>query len=328
MTTPVIFATSTGFLGIAKETVPGTAETAPTAWISMLDPSWVPNQKVILDEAIRGSMGKYFGASTGSRYDTISYGCYPYLDTLMHHMVALYGGTDTVTGTAAPYTHSVALTNAASTGGQPPSYTLFLFNGSECWRMAGSKLGKLGIDLKADELGKTTQEWTGLAATSVATPTNTPSTAAPWPGSQTVITVGGLTASTYSDVQLQFARDVEPVITATGTATPYCIFVGPLGVEVDVTGVYTGYSGSEVEKLLTNASQAITVQCNAAGDTAHYGLWTFTSTRATAAQPKMNSGKYVEVDSKFQALNNATDAIGSGTSPGKFQILTTSATQF
>ena len=326
MTAPVFYASQQSFLGVAKETVPGTAETAPTFWVPLISPNWTPNQTVINNEAMYGDMAKVHGAVTGSRYDTISYSTHPVLDTLMPHMLALLGGTDTVTGTAAPYSHKVSLLNTGT--GQPPSYTLWMFNGAEAWRMVGSVLGKVAVDLKADALGQVDLEWTGLAATKVTTPTNTPSTAAPWPGSNTVITVGGVTASTYSDVKLNYIREVKPIITATGTATPYAIFGGAVEASIDVNGVYTGYTGSELEKLITNSQQIITVACNAANDATHTGTWTHSVTRATKAQPKQSAGSWVEIDSTFEAISNATDAVGGGTSPCSFTLVNTTATPF
>jgi hypothetical protein len=242
-------------------------------------------------------------------------------------MQAILGGADTVTGSADPYTHSCSLQNSG-VGGQPPTYTLFVYNGAECWQMAGSKLGKCEVDLKADDLGNIAADWTGLAATKLSSvPTNTPSTAMPWSGTNTVITVAGVTATTYSDVKLSYTRAVEPILTATGTPTPYAIFADALEVAIDVQGVYTGYTGSELEKLINNTHPIVTVKCNASNDATHYGLWTHSVTAPTTAKVKHDS-KYVEIDSTFMGIANATDAIGGSTSPVKFSLLTASATVY
>ncbi len=320
MATPAVFAANMAWLGVGKEgsTTYGTPAAAPTFWIPILSPAWSANIKVITDGALRGSMAKVYGAANGPRSDKLTYQTYPFLDSLFPHMLALLGGADTVTGSADPYTHVTSLLNTGN--GQPPSYTLWLFNGSECWQMPGSLCAKVEVDLPAQELGKVSVEWMGLPATNVTAPTNTPSTASPWPGVNAVTTIGGVTATTYSDTKLTYSRATEAIFTATGSYAPYMIFGGEVDVAIDLTGVYAGYSSSELQKLLTNTHPSFVVKCNAVGDSTHYAQWQHTSMTALSAEPKINGGKYVTIDSKWSGIANATDATAGGVSPVNFSI--------
>jgi len=323
VTSPTIYPSNLTWLGIAKETDYGTAVATPTAWIPLDSPTWKPDQHQLHDEALRGNMAKLQNVVAGVRSDTVSYTTPLLLDTLFQHMGNILGAADTVTGTTAPYTHTTSLLNTSN--GQPTSYTLVLYNGAEAWQMAGSQLGKVELDLKADELGKLNAEWMGLPATQVATPTNTPGTNLPWPSWNTTINVNSVQATAYSDVKLSYTRENKAVFVTAGSQSPYVIFVGPLSADIDVTGVYQGYSGTprDLYNLLTNTQVPITVQVNPVGDAAHYGLWTHTLAAPMTSEVKDAAGNYVEIASKYSAVSNSTDATGGATSPVKFQLVTT-----
>jgi len=326
MANPVIYASNMAWLGVGKEgsTTYGTPAAAPTFWVPILSPAWMPSIKVITDEALRGSMAKVYGASNGPRSDKLTYQTYPFLDSLFPHMLALLGGADTVTGSADPYVHTTSLLNTGN--GQPPSYTLWLYNGAECWQMPGSLCAKVEVDLPAQELGKVSVEWIGLPATSVSAPTNTPSTASPWPGVNAVATIGGVSSTRFSDIKLTYTRAVEAVFTATGSYAPYMIFGGEVTADLDLTGVYAGYSGSELNKLISNTHPAVVVTCNAVNDATHTAQWQHTSMTALSAEPKINVGKYVTIDSKWSGIANATDATAGGVSPVNFSIKSAQST--
>jgi hypothetical protein len=316
------------FLGMAKEAVSGTPETAPTIWVPLESPSWKPDQKQLVDEGLRGNMAKTQGVVAGVRSDTISYSTGLFMDSLFPHMLAILGTADAVSGTTAPYTHTTSLKN--TTTAQPPSYTLWLFNGAEAWQMAGSHPSKVEVDIKAEELGKLAAEWMGLPATQVATPTNTPSTNAPWPGWNSTLTVAGVQATTYSDMKLAYVRECKAVQTADGTQSPLFIFVGPLDVDIDVNGVYQGVAGAptDLAYLIANTQVAVTAQVNPVGDATHYGKWTHTVCASMTSEVKDSAGTYVEIASKLKAVSNSTDATGGGTSPVKFQLVNTAVTAF
>ena len=321
MANPTIYPANLSWLGMAKETTYGTPVATPTIWVPLLDPAWKPDLKMLENVAMYGDMAETHGIVAGVRHDTLGYKTYLFLDTLYPHMLTVLGNPDTLSGGSDPYTHKTALYNGGN--GQPVSWTLSLYNGAETWQMAGSIISKVDATLKADALGELQVEWMGLPATKVTNPTNTPSTAKPWASWNTTITVNGVQATSYSDIKLNYTRKTEVVQTADGTQSPYVIFVGPLTVEGDVTGVYQGYSGTptDLSNYLTNGQVPVTVQVNPVGDATHYAKWQHTLVGFTASEVKAASGKYVEITSKFKGIANSTDALGGGLSPVQFVLL-------
>jgi Phage tail tube protein len=325
---PTIYPSNLTWLGIAKETTYGTPVATPTYWIPLMDPAWKPDQKILLNEAIYGDMSKVHGAVQGTRFDTLAYKTYLFLDTIFPHMETILGAADTVTGASDPYTHKTSLQNTGNA--QPPSWTLSLYNGAETWQMAGSVMSKVDVDLKAQDLSSMSGEWMGLPAVKVSNPTNTPSTAKPWASWNTTINVNSIQATNYSDIKLTFTRECEAVQTADGTVAPYVIFVGPLNVEGDLTGVYQGYTNNpaDLSNFLTNTEVPVTVQVNPVGDPTHYGLWQQTLCAFTSVEVKAPIGKYLEVNGKFVAIANTTDATSGGQSPTQFKMLTAVSTAY
>jgi len=322
-----VFPANLTWVGLAKETVPGTAEAAPTVWIPVLDPKWTPVQTMLKDDALRGTMATTFQQVQGVRYDTIDYKSYFYLDSLVHHVRNLLGGTDTVTGSADPWTHAFSLKNTGDA--QPPSYTAFLFNGSECWQMAGSQLVQGEFDIPAEGAPTGSYQWMGFPAVKmVSVPTNTPTALKPWAGWNTTVTLAGTQAMVYSSVKLTIKRETAPIHTADGTQAPYAIFAGPITVTGELTGVYQGLAGAptDLANYLANTQPALIVQVNPVGDTTHFAKWQMSVVAYDESAINGQAGKYLEVESKFEALANSTDAAGGGQSPLKFSLANTAAT--
>jgi hypothetical protein len=328
MANPTIYPSSLSWLGLAKETTYGTPVATPTIWVPLIDPSWKPDQKQLLNEAMYGDMAKLHGVVQGVRHDTISYKTHLFLDSIYPHMLSVLGNPDTLTGGGDPYTHKTALYNGGN--GQPTSWTLSLYNGAETWQMPGSVISKVEVEVKAEDLSSLTVEWVGLPAVKVSNPTNTPSTAKPWASWNTSITVNGVRATNYSDIKLAYTREIEVVQTADGTVGPYVVFVGPLSAQLDVDGVYQGYTGTpaDMSNLLTNGQVPILVQVNPVGDATHYALWQHTLCAATSSEVKSSGGKYVSITSKYDAIANTTDALGGGQSPVQFQLLNAVASTY
>ena len=327
MANPTIYPSAQQWLGIAKETTYGTPVATPTLWLPIINPKHEPHQAMLRDEGLRGNMAMAQGYVAGPRYDTFDFETYPYIDSIFALAMNIYGGPDTVTGTAAPYTHKTSLLNTGN--GQPTSWTLNYFNGAETWQLAGAQQAQLDLETKvADSLAKVTSSWMSLPGVKVANPTNTPDTNAPMPSWSTTVTVGGTAATVYSDVKVQWKRNTEAVFTATGTQSPYVIFVGELEVTGDLTAVYDGYAtaGNDLAAYLANTQPALVLKTTPAGDAAHYLQWTSSVTAYTGVTVT-GSSKWVEAQAKIEAVANATDVVGTngGTSPGQFQVINTTA---
>ena len=310
-------------LGFKLETTYGTAVATPTHWIPLVDPKWKPVQSMLKDDALRGDMAATHQQVAGVRYDTIDYKTYLYLDTILPHMLNILGGVDTVTGAGDPYTHTIGLLNSGD--GQPKSWTLQLYNGAECWQMTGAQLVQAEFDVPAEGLASSSYQWMGKPATKVSAPTNTPTALKPWAGWNTVITLAGSAAATYSSAKLTYKRETAPIHVADGTQAPYMIFVGPITVTGELVGVYPGEAGAptDLANYLVNTQPALLVQINPVGDATHYAKWQHTTVAYDEVEVSGSAGKWMEVNAKFEAIANSTDAVTTGQSPAKFVCLTT-----
>lgn len=316
-----VFPSNLQWLGLAKETTPGTAMSAPAVWIPVVDPKWTPQQTMLKDDALRGSMASTFQQIAGVRYDTFDYKTYLYLDSLPYHMLNLLGGTDTVTGSADPWTHTIGLKNTGD--GQPNSFTAFLYNGSECWQMAGSQLAQGEFDISAEGMASSQYQWMGQPAVKMGSPpTNTPTSLKPWASWNSTITLGGSAKSHYSSVKYTIKRETAPIHTADGTQAPFLIFVGPITVTGEFDGVYQGYTGSEIEAYIGNTQPTLNLQINPVGDATHFGKWQHSQIAYDEASISAQAGKWVEVNAKWEALAQSTDAVGGGLAPVKFSLTT------
>lgn len=328
MANPVIYPSNLQWLGIAKETTYGTAIATPTTWIPVVGPKWTPNQANIIDDALRGNMAADQGMVAGVRFDEVTYSTYAYLSSLFYHMVGILGYPDAVAGTTAPYTHTTALQNA--TDGQPVSYTLFHFNGAECWQIPGCKIPSLDIEWKPEALVKLTPTWRGLPGVKIATPSNTPPSDAPMPGWNTAVSIATVATSIHTSLKLSLKRnDANAIFTTSGSQSPYEIFLGALSVDGELSGVYQNLTGAptDLAGYLANTQPAVSIQTNPVGDALHYGKWVLSTVGFTGVEVSGQSG-YMQVTSKIKGLKNSTDGLGANVSPMKYTQVDTVLTSY
>lgn len=319
------------WLGLAKETTYGTPIAAPTMWIPVDSPKWDPNVTALTDQALRGMMATDYGQTQGMRYDTLSYKTMIYADTIMPHLIAILGGADTITGTAPTVTHAVSLNNAASTtlNGQPPSYTGFLYQlDGKVVQIPGMVISDLKISIKANTLPTVDATWMGLPGVFITAPTNTPSTVPPMPPFTASITVGGVTATQYSDCSFDIKRASEAVPVLNGTQSPLAIFAGPLTVSGSLLAIYQGSADADLTNLLTNAQPTLSVAIYQQGDATHPLTFQCSKIAYDTASPSGSNTSYATIASGFKAIANATDALDGKLSPIQAKLINTTVTPF
>lgn len=320
-----IYPESIQWVGLAKEITPGTAVAAPTVWVPVMSPKYTPHQAMIEDNAFRGDMALTHAQVLGTRHDEVTYKSYVYLDSAYQPFLNILGNPDTVTGAADPYTHKTALLNTSP--GQPNSWTVFLFNGAETWQMPGAQASQVDVDIKVAAAAEISVTWLGMPATKMASnPTNTPSTLPPMPSWNTTVTVGGTQLSIYSDLKITCKRETAPIFTLDGTGSPYVILDGGLSVDVDMTAVYTGYTGSDIARFLANTQPSVVAKLAPAGDATHSITWQMSEFGYKSGDIQGN--KHIEAVVKGVALSNTTDAIGGGTSPLQVVLLSSASAAY
>src|SRR6185437_5920646 len=86
------------------------------------NPSLSPALTWLKNDALVGSPVEQIDDIPSDRHDEFDFKGNVFADTFGALLMAVLG-QDTVTGTAAPFSHAIGLANAATTGSQPPSYT-------------------------------------------------------------------------------------------------------------------------------------------------------------------------------------------------------------
>jgi len=308
------------WLGVAKEAVYGTAETAPTLWVPVDTPTWKPTIASLLDTNLRGSMGAEYEQLLGLRFDTVSFKTKFYLDSVFFFFRSLLGLPDAVTGSSDPWTHTTALQNTGNNG-QPAGTTVFWADAAgKVWRMPGAQPVSVKVTLKQDGLAEMEVTYVGLPSTAITPPTNTPTTSLPMPSWNTVITIGGTAYDKYSEISLEYKRASEMIPTITGTQSPFAIFGGPVSVAGSFTGVYQGSTDNDLAAWLANTQPALVVKTNPVGDAVHYLQQTLSKV-AYDDVAVAGTNKWMEVKSTVKGLSNTTDAIGGLFSPAKIVML-------
>lgn len=322
MADPVLFATNQSFALLVKEATRGTAPTTGFTAVAIKSPQVSPTQTYLPDEGLRGSPVTTYDVVGGTRYDMYDVKGDVHLDTWPLLIEGLMGGVDTVTGTAAPYTHTQPLLNSAATGSQPPSYCWQDFNGYITQQVTGAQCVNSTIDFTIANSLQFTNKYYGLINTTIGTP-SLPSYVTSErliPSWSNAVTIGGSASAALVDGSITLERSTEAVMTQ-GQQGPYSIFTGPL----KVTGKFTllaltsdpFYAYAYGNNLAADALSFVFT------DTASTHTATIQATKAQFENTKYDRSKnYVQVTADFEAYANTTDT-AVGFSPIKF--ITTNA---
>lgn len=237
MTAPTVYPSAKQFVGLAKETTPGTA-VAPTFTFLVEKfeaedkPTW------LVDKSLRGSMADEYGAQQGVTIAEWS-ASGPWYGDACGYLLANILGEVATTGASAPYSHAFTLLNSGT--GQPGTLTWTDWQGptatSHARTYAGACLSELTLK-GSPESTFVTFEAKGLAwvsAAAAAEPTSSPSTDAPVAAWRTAIGLGGPASGgtlvkTVGDWSVTITRALKPVYTSQSSQNPYTIQRGALGV--------------------------------------------------------------------------------------------------
>ena len=319
------YASRNGYLAIVKETSYGVSPTTGFSFIPVADDVAITlGQKFLANEAIVGSPVMTIDEVQGVRSDDITFKTYLYADTFPLFLVAALGGTDAVTGSTV-YTHVIKLLNSPSTGSQPPSFSIMLFDGGNYWLMAGCRLDTLEIPFTSDGTAEATVKFIGNPATSTTSaPTGTtfanPSSEVMIPGWSVSVTVATVLLPYIASGTLTIARNTAAVF-AEGSQTAYVNFAGPIKVSGKMTAIVATqadpWSAASPAQALTRdpvATVLVFTDPNDVTSATDHSV-SFTMSKTQYMDPKRTQGKsYVEVEANFEAVSNSTDT-STGLSP-------------
>ena len=314
MAAPAMYAVNNQYLGLAPEVTYGTPVN-PTIFIPLKNPAWAPKPTYLKDDSLIGSPVMYRDEVLGVIYYEYTHKMYLFADIFPYLAVAILGGTDTVTGTTAPYTHTVKLLNSASVGSQPPSFTVTWFDGKNVHQIAGCILSKLMISMKVDGPVELDLTWMGQAETNPGTTSNSYNSEHLVPGWDTTILLGTSQSYAVEEYDVTIERNNTKAIFGAGQQSPRTVFAGP----ARVSGKYLCFFDNN-DPLAPN----IVADSLTRDQLVNYVTFTDPTTTHTVQikmdavqleDPTLPSDKeYLGVAANFEAIGNSTDAT-SGISP-------------
>jgi Phage tail tube protein len=309
------------YLGVALETTKGTAVT-PANFVPITLNSFKPVDVIapLYDNGIRGSLVENYNYVQGRKHTTVDFGGPVFADTIGYWIAGVLGDV-TTTGSAAPYTHTIALKNtvASTSDAQPKALTITDFYGAGTRYNPGQQITDLGLTFNADGMLEYTVKAMGFPSSTTSAPTPSFTTVLPtqvWTG---VVTIGGSSVAYVRTGTLDLARKSEAIFGLSNTQAPYQVFLGALTVKGKITFVMQ--DDTELTRYLSNTQPALTFNFSTgSGSTATQVAFTISKGAYVTGAIERNND-YVEVTVDIEGLGNTTDVGASaGYSPIKFTL--------
>lgn len=303
------------FVGVAKETTPGTG-VVPTNYIPITDDTDAKDNIMYLqDKGMRGSMVKSYGVVPGVKHGEFKVKANVDLATIGFSLASVLG--DVATTGAGPYTHTFAVKN--STDGQPPSYSFTDFNGVEPRRYPFSRSTECQFKFAADGLFEYESKWKSYSSTIVAEPTPSYSTYVPIANYTATVEIATVGSLIVQDGELTIKRTVDLLTTLNnGAADPYKLFSGAVEVEGKLTVV--AESNAELLRYLNNTQPSLKLLWTSGASS----LALFMTKAAYVAADAKRGKEWTQYEIKFNAIANTTDVGASGGfSPVKATLINT-----
>lgn len=299
-------------MGLAKETVWGTAMTAPTVWCPFKTLKSEDDVKRVIDSGKRGNLTKDFASYAGIQSSKADLEADVYPDTFGNFLMGLFG-QDNVTG-ASPYTHTFKLS-----ANQPPSYTLFDYDGINERVYAGAMVQELGLKFTSEgDLSKSVKYMCKASAVggSVHTPTFT--TVSPFIGYQAAINIAGSANTRVIGGDINFKRALKFTYGANNSVNPTKLNAGT----VEITGKFDFEVDdyTELNYYLNNTQPIVSVSF-----TSGTNVLTITMSKCDLEkiQGLDRSQDVVRVSANVRGLYNTTDG-----GPGAVTLVNTQSTAY
>jgi hypothetical protein len=299
-------------------------------FIPVKSPKLQPVLTVVNNDPYTGTMVVNNDQTITGRHDEYSFTMNAYMDTLSYLMRGILGSTDTITGSATPYTHVISLLNSDPlNGNQPPSYTFFDYDGYVLRTMAGGQLDEISISFTALGLVEVSVKAQTLPYTTTGTiPSTSFSTVNAAPSWSTTATLNSVSTTTLVNGSISFKRGVK-ALHGLGSLAPFQLFAGALDSS---GGALTVINRADTEQNLALAGTAfpLTLVFSSPDLAAQSLTFQFTKVKASATHQERGGDGAITTAVNWQALPNSTDATtaGGGRSPVKYIALTALATTY
>jgi hypothetical protein len=292
-------------VGIGKESTFGTA-VAPAAGLAVAAPGVSDKHATIVDTGWRQSTAASYGHQPGPLDSAVSLGGPAFVDALGWPLAGVLGD-HTVTGTTAPYTHTLALLNSGSM--QPSSYTVTLDDPVGALAYPGCRWSGFTLTANADGLLTWGGTLAGLNPGAGSVPP-APAVVLPMPGWSGVVTIGGSVESRVLDLSVSITRQLTAKRNTNGQQTPNNIQAGALAVSGQATLLI--HNDNYRSSLLNASSLAIDATWSQGAGAASQQITLHSSACVLDAASRAYVGDWVEVQLGWTADANTTDAGASG----------------
>jgi hypothetical protein len=289
--------TALGHIGLAVETVFGTAVTTPVVYVPYDSIKVEDDIKKIHDEGRRANLTKVFNSYDATRHGKVEFGGHAYPELLGYFFRAILGAA-TVVGASAPYTHTFKVVNALA-----PSWTLSDNNTISQRNYPGAVMSELDLKFDAESDLKYTVKYQSKSSASTTTKTPAFAFTDPFMGTALTLTLNGTANTNLMGGDLKFKRDVKMLFTASGSPDPSKASSGRISVE----GKLTFDIEDESEWTLFSTSVEPIVVLTFAKDVSTSLVITLSKVDIKKAHID-RSQEYLRVDMEIEGLYNTTDS--------------------
>ena len=314
------YMTANSYWGVASESgssVSSSSNYGVAASISTYtpigSPKLTPTLKWLDDSDFRGSPTMHYDQVPGVRHDTFDGKTFMYSDVYPNLIRAALGGSDaTASVSAGVYSHTIGLGNYPNQGSQAPSYTIINNSVDGNYQITAARLVNMNLAFAADAAVETTFQFTGNAASVVASATVNESTQHLVPSWACSASINGASVAVVESASLDIKRNAAPIFTL-GQQGPYSNFQGPIEVSGQLKFVVEAGETFYTQSL-TRSEIPVILKFT---DPATNYFVQFTMSAVQLEDPVIDQSKaYISLDTKYIAVANTTDAI-SGYSPIK-----------
>ncbi|MEW2302574.1 phage tail tube protein [Streptomyces sp. NPDC006655] len=299
-------ATQLSFLGIAKETTPGTP-VASTQFIPVTQITPKDSLTLLDDKGYRGALVDVYDQVAGPLSGTLDFDGDVYPDTIGFPLAGVLA--DVVTsGASAPYTHVFSVLNTGN--GQPTSYTLNDQYVAGNRQYPGAKFSEVGFKFTADGLLTYSAKTTTFGSVAATAPTASWTSVPPMVGWQGVAQIAGVTQAGVIDGEVTIKRPVTVINSVDGTQAPVQLWSGPVSVDGKATLIME--DDTALTQYLTTAKPSVDFNFSAGAGASAVQL-KFHMSKCSLSAADITRGKdYIEIPITFTALANTTDVGASG----------------
>ncbi len=217
-------------------------------------------------------------------------------------------GEEAVTGSVAPYSHSVTYYNGGNF--QPPSYTLVDEYAAQCRAIPGFVFDEVTFTFTINGMFTYTAKGQGWGSSEVSPPTRAFSDLAPQAAWILAVTLAGGPSLLVEDGTLTIKRNVAPIYTGGDTQNPLTIWGGNGMVEGKLMLIME--DDAELVRYLNNTTTTLVLDfAQGSGATAEQVRFTMTKVQYMTGTPNRDKD-FVRLEVNFKAMANVTDIGASG----------------